>query len=105
MEAKDRRSELHELLCGILESSHVYFQPPETVRLQYPAIVYSRDRIESQYADDGVYLSSRRTYQVTLIDKDPDSRFVGKIAALPTSRFERHFTSENLNHDVFTIFY
>ena len=105
MEAKDRRSELHELLCGILESRHVYFQPPETVRLQYPAIVYSRDHVESRYADDGVYLSGRMTYQVTVIDKDPDSEIVGKMAALPTSRFDRHFTSDNLNHDVFTIFY
>lgn len=82
----------------------VYFQPPESVKMSYPAIVYGLDEIKNTYADGGVYLSRRR-YSVTVIDQDPDSLIVGKVAALPTCRFNRHYERDNLNHDVFTIFF
>lgn len=102
--ASDRRQQLHEILCGVLGSSNVYFQPPESVKMLYPAIVYSLDDIENRYADDGVYLSCRR-YAVTVIDKDPDSPIIGRVAALPTCSYNRHYAKDNLNHDVFTIFF
>lgn len=102
--ANNRRLQLHEILCGIMESRNVYFQPPESVKMNYPAIVYALDNIENTYADDGVYLSSRR-YAVTVIDKDPDSPFIGKVAALPTCRYNRHYEKDNLNHDVFILFF
>lgn len=100
----DRRLQLHEKLCEILGSRNVYFQPPESVKMNYPAIVYSRDDIENEYADNGVYLSCRR-YALTVIDKDPDSLIVAAVAGLSSCRFNRHYESDNLNHDVFTIFY
>ena len=92
----NRRLELHELLCGLLGSRHVYFQPP--------AIVYNLDYIENKHADDGVYLSNRR-YQVIAIDANPDSELIEKIASLPTCQFNRHYEQDNLNHDVFTLYY
>lgn len=106
----NRRLKLHDILCEILEcpnrgsACRVYFQPPGTVKMQYPAIVYELNDIENKYADDGVYLSSKN-YSVTVIDSDPDSSLIGKVASLSTSRFNRHYTKDNLNHDVFTIFY
>lgn len=102
--SNDRRLQLHEILCGILGTRNAYFQPPESVKMNYPAIVYALDNIENTYADDGVYLSSRR-YAVTVIDKDPDSLLIGKVAALPTCRYNRHYEKDNLNHDVFTLFF
>ena len=100
----NRRLELHELLCGLLGSRHVYFQPPESVKMRYPAIVYNLDYIENKHADDGVYLSNRR-YQVIAIDAKPDSELIEKIASLPTCQFNRHYEQDNLNHDVFTLYY
>ncbi len=99
-----RRLILHEILCDILGSKQVYFQPPESVKMKYPAIVYGLDDIQNTHADDGVYLSHRK-YAITVIDKDPDSVFVGKVAALPSCRYNRHFEKDNLNHDVFTLFF
>lgn len=99
-----RRLELHEILCEILGSRNAYFQPPESIKMNYPAIVYSLDDIENLFADDGVYLSKKR-YQVIVIDKDPDSTLIDKVAALPTSQYNRHYTQDNLNHDVFTLYY
>jgi hypothetical protein len=98
------RLELHEILCEALGSRHVYFQPPESVKMVYPAIVYSRNNIDNAFADNTVYTQSP-AYNVTVIDEDPDSEIVTRISKLPTCRFNRHYSSENLNHDVFTIYF
>lgn len=96
------RLELHEMLCEVLGSRNVYFQPPESVKMKYPAIVYSRSDISNTYADDTSYLTSKE-YLITVIDKDPDSEIPDRISKLPLCRFDRHYTADNLNHDVFTI--
>lgn len=98
------RLELQTLLEEILGSRNVYFQPPESVKMNYPAIVYSLDSIENSFANDGVY-SSKKRYLVTVIDKDPDSPIVDKIIVLPTCRFNRHFQSDNLNHYIFILYF
>lgn len=98
------RLELHEKLCEILGSRNVYFQPPETIRMQYPAIVYSRDDIENDHANNGVYTQST-AYQIIVIDPDPDSEVVGKISKLPKCTFDRHYAADNLNHDSFTLYF
>ena len=98
------RLELQTLLEELLESRNVYYQPPTSVKMRYPAIVYGLEDIENSFANDGVYLSKRK-YSVTVIDEDPDSEIVFKISQLPTCRFNRHFESDNLNHDVFTLHY
>lgn len=98
------RLNLQTELETILGSRNVYFQPPSSVRIQYPAIVYSRKDIEKRSANDGVY-QKLPSYEVILIDKNPDSKFVDKILELPYCSFDRHYESDNLNHDVFTLYY
>lgn len=98
------RLKLHELLCETLGSRQVYFQPPESVKMKYPAIVYSRNRIDNEHANDGVYMQSP-SYSITVIDKNPDSEIVERVSLLPRCRFDRHYTADNLNHDTFTIYY
>ena len=98
------RLDLHELLCDVLGSRNVYFQPPESLKMSYPAIVYSRSRIYNTFANNSVY-KQKRAYDLTVIDENPDSEIVDKISKLPLCRFDRHFTSDNLNHDTFTIHY
>lgn len=98
------RLDLHEILCGILGSRNVYFQPPPTVMMKYPAIRYRLTDIENRHANDGVYLSAKQ-YEITVIDKDPDSELVQKINSLPTARFIRPYAADNLNHWVFEIKY
>ena len=98
------REDFHELLVEILGSRNVYFQPPETVKMSYPAIVYSLSEIRNTFANDNVY-GQKKSYDVTVIDKNPDSEIVGKVSVLPLCRFSRHYKSENLNHYTFTIFY
>lgn len=98
------RLNLQTMLEKLLGSRNVYYQPPESVKMSYPAIVYSRYNIDNAFADNQVYMQAH-LYQLTVIDEDPDSEIVEKISALPTCRFDRHFEKDNLNHDVFTINY
>ena len=101
---EQRRLELHELLVELLGSRNVYYQPPESVRMKYPAIKYSRDDIQNTFANNNVYMQ-QYAYEITVIDEDPDSEIVDKISKLPTARFERHYTSDDLNHDIYKIIF
>lgn len=100
----NKREELHEILCEALGSRNVYFQPPESIKMQYPAIVYSRDDINNDFANNSVYMQSL-AYSVTVIDSGPDSEVVDKVSILPRCQYDRHYETDNLNHDVFTIYY
>lgn len=100
----ERRLQLHQILTEILGSENVYFQPPESTRMKYPCIVYQRNDANTKFADDKPYLNTKR-YMVTVIDKDPDSEIPDKIAALPLCTYDRHHTVDNLNHDVYNLYY
>ena len=95
---------LQQELETLLGSSNVYFQPPSSIRMSYPAIVYELSNIDNRYADNVVYKQST-AYQVTVIDANPDSEIPGRISRFPTSRFVRTYRADNLNHWVFTLYY
>ena len=98
------RLNLQAELEEILGNRNVYFQPPSSVRMQYPAIVYSRKDVDKRPADDIPY-RKLPVYDLILIDKNPDSVVIDKLLDLPYCSFVRHYESDNLNHDVFTIYY
>lgn len=97
------RLDLQKTFEDILGNRNVYFQPPATVQMHYPAIVYSRKAIETSFADNGGYMIAP-SYEVILIDKNPDSEYVMKLLQLPYCGYDRHYEADNLNHDVFTIY-
>lgn len=99
-----QRLDLQALLEEVLGSPNVYFQPPANVKMQYPCIVYSRDAANASFADNGSYRFTQR-YQVTYIDRNPDTDKIKKIIALPLCTYRRFYTADNLNHDVFTLYY
>ena len=96
------RIELHEILVGILGSRNVYFQPPASVSMKYPAIVYSWDGNNHTIADNTRYIPRRR-YQVTVIDRDPDSKIPDMVEALPYCRMTTTMIVDNLHQFVFSI--
>lgn len=98
------RLELQATLIEILGSNNVYFQPPPNVQMQYPCIVYNRDYQSTEFADDKPY-KHRKRYQVTVIDPNPDSNIPAKVAALPLCVFDRFYTADKLNHDVYKLFF
>lgn len=98
------RMDLQHDLEAFLGSRNVYFQPPPNVKLKFPAIVYELSDIDISSADDMNYIS-RRQYQITIIDANPDTEYVDKfVNTFIGARFSNSFVSDNLNHYVFTIY-
>lgn len=98
------RIELQSLLENILGSQNVYFQPPASIKMNYPCIVYSKSDIVNINANNNVYKQTNR-YLITVIDKNPDSIIADKISRLSMCNFERNYASDNLNHYVFNLYF
>ena len=98
------RLELHSVLQELLGSSNVYYQPPESIKMQYDAIRYSKKTIVSKYANDRKY-STMDCYEVTVISRLPDNPVIKKLLSLPYCSYDRHYVADNLHHDVLTIYY
>lgn len=99
-----RRLDFQTLLEGLQAGVSVYFQPPENLQMTYPAIVYNRDFLDTDFADNLPYYGAIR-YQLTVIDPDPDSPILGEIQKLPLMKYVRHYTVLNLNHDIYNVYY
>ena len=105
MENTDRRQFLHSLLKELPYLESVWFQPPETIRLLYPCIVYKWDGNSDRYADDTRY-KSKRHYSLTIIDSNPDSVIPGVFEKnFPYATLERTYTSDGLNHWVYGLYF
>lgn len=94
------RLELRELLGAICENC--YFSPPS--QLEYPCLIYELAREYNRYADNIKYLNMRR-WTLTLIDEDPDSPYVDQILELPYCSLDRSYSSGNLNHWSFDLYF
>lgn len=98
------RLDLQGLLEELLESRNVYYQPPESIKMQYPAIRYSKKSIQSVYANNSKYLM-RDCYELIVISRKPDDPAIKRLLALPYCGYDRQYIADNLYHDVLTIYY
>ena len=98
------RLELQTMLETLLGSRNVYFQPPASIHMSYPAIVYELSNIRNIPADN-VHYNQHKAYQLTVIDEDPDSEISEAVSKLEMCSFNRSFASDELNHFVYTLYY
>lgn len=105
MSETDKRQELQQIFEDLLHNRNVYFQPPETMKLNYPCIIYFKNPPSTAYANDKVF-KYNQSYTVTYVDKDPDSEIPYTIlTTLRYSRIDSYYRSDGLNHTKLTIFY
>ena len=99
------RVELQSKLEALLGSDHVYFQPPETMKLQYPCIVYELSKKRVPRANDNIYRIHNQ-YTVTFVGLPADTDMLDRtLHEFQYCAYDRRFISANLYHDVFTIYY
>lgn len=99
------RLSLHEELCKTLGTRNVYFNPPESIKMTYPAIRYKLNRKLILSANNKNY-TKFNSYSVTVIDKNPDSAIPDDlIEKFEMIDYDTCFVKDNLNHYVFTLFY
>lgn len=105
-----RRLDLHYKIQSAYESAtgkssekRIYFQPPASVQLSYPCVLYKLTDMPPAYANNFPY-KIEHAYELTVIDSDPNSPLREKIAKFPLCRFIRAYESDNLHHYVFQIY-
>lgn len=101
---ESKRLELQDIFETVLGSKNVYFQPPESIKIKYPCIIYTRTGSYTAHADNKLYRFKKK-YQISYITKDPDDLIPDSIEKLPLCKFDRHYVSNNLHHYVFNLFY
>lgn len=100
----DRRLQLQILLEQLLGSKSVYYQPPASIKMSYPAIRYSRNDVYKSNADNIGYYRTNQ-YQLVVISKTPDLPVIDKLLSLPMCSFDRSYIADNLYHTVLTLYY
>lgn len=98
------RLKLQTTLEEMLGNRNVYYQPPENLKMSYPAIRYSKSDIDSSYADDRTYKNMTR-YELIVIDRKPDNPVIDRLLEIPYCSFDRAYKSDNLYHDSLTLYY
>ena len=88
----------------LLGSENVYYRPPASIKMEYDAIRYSRKNIDGKFADNAMY-SKTNCYEIIVISRRPDHPVIDKLLELPYCSFDRHYESDNLNHDVLTLYF
>lgn len=98
------RLELQYKLEEFLESENVYYQPPESVKMKYPAIKFSKSGVSTKKANDVIYSKNTR-YELIVISNKPDHPVIDKLLSLPYCSYDRQYKADNLYHDVLTLYY
>lgn len=98
------RVELQNLLEELLESKNVYYNTPESIKMKYPAIRYSVDRVRKKTANSTTYLIEK-SYKIIVIDPKPDNEVIGKLLELPYCVHSNNYIADNLHHDVLILYW
>ena len=96
------RVELQELLKEYCDT--VYFQPPSSIRINYPCIVYNRSTDDINRANDKLYMKEKM-YRVTVMDKNPDSDIADRLQELPWAVIISRDVIDNIYHTTLNIYY
>lgn len=97
------RLDLHNEL--LLLCPNVYFQPPASITMKYPCIVYNMYNKMRLYGSNAIHVT-KQEYRVTVIDKNPDSDIANQVEKnLQYCGIDQYFTVDNLNHTVLSLYY
>lgn len=99
------RKELSFILKRIQGNENVYFQPPETIKMEYDAIVYSVSNIDIRRADNKAY-STYNKYTLICISRKKENPVVQRlIEELPMCSYDRGYVKNNLYYEVLTVYF
>lgn len=97
------RLDMQEDLEAAFGSENVYYDPPESIQMEYPCIVYTTNDVTTLWTNGRPY-GTMFDYQVTLIRKDPDDGLLERLlASLGSYDYDRHYISDGLYHDVILV--
>lgn len=104
------RLELQTLLEGMISKyvndsrQQVWFQPPSSVYLTYPCIIYNLSGKDTIHADNLKYRALNK-YTVTVIGHDPEFSLLAELEEMQYCSFDRQFSIDGLYHTVYTLYF
>lgn len=104
------RLELQTLLEDMIakyvtgSKQHVWFQPPSSVYLAYPCIIYNLSGKDSLHADNQKYRTFNK-YTVTVIGHDPEFSLLADLEEMQYCSFDRQFSIDGLYHTTYTLYF
>ena len=100
----NKELKLDKLFKDTLGSNNVYFQPPESVRMQYPCIVWNLAKIPVQYADDKAYLKNPK-YVIRYISTEPDDPMRLTLTEVLGVPMIQVYNKDGLYHYIYELYY
>ena len=99
------RLDLQAKFEEILGSHNVYFQPPASLLMRYPAIRYEFKELRTKSANNSSDYIVSPGYECIYISKEPaEEDFMRSMLQIPYCRFGRYYRADNLHHYTFTIY-
>jgi hypothetical protein len=99
------RLELQTKLEQLIGNENVYFQPPASIKLSYPCIIYSIGSGDAKHADNKVYKYTHN-YEVIFISKKPTLSIIEQMMTeFEMCKLSRAYSADNLNHYAFNLYY
>lgn len=99
------RQDLQKILEKLLGSRNVYFQPPESLKLKYPCIIFRRAKPQVYHADNYSYNITNR-YDLTVIHAKSDTTISDMlIRTLPMCAYDRSYNQNNLYYVALTLYF
>lgn len=99
---EQRSQELQAAFEELLGNRNVYYNPPESKKIEYDAIVFTRSSINNRFANNAVYMQDHM-YDVTTLTRDPDAPIIEKVSKLPGCSFVTSYVANNLYHTKFRL--
>ena len=88
-----------------LAGRNVYFQPPATVQLVYPCVIYNLSAGDAKRADDSVYTYTNR-FELIFIYRKPNVEIIEQVLrTFPMCSVSRVYIVDNLYHYAFNLYY
>ena len=99
------RLNLQAIFEEILGSRNVYFNPPETVKMEYDAIRYKLVGKDIKRANNRLYNFTNK-YEGVVITTNPDTTIPDTIlSCFEMCSFGTPYIADNLNHYPFTVYF
>ena len=95
------REKLSQFMLDCGETPKLYFQPPESVKLEYPCMIYHLRTMSSRKANNRPYHKTIG-FDITYITRSHSSKVPDRMLDEPLFSFDRYYTAENLHHYAYT---
>ena len=107
MEKELKWEELRDQLYLVNNTKNVYYNPPSSIKMEFPCFRFELNNVDVKHADNKAYARKKR-WAVTYISRNvEDIEIVSEqmFDIFQYCNFDTSFRADNLNHAVFNLYF